>query len=94
MKLYVKINSGAAGLVWVVGFFALLGLVILSERVAGVYAIALTGWTGGLISTLLKNNANNKLDLEAAKSGNGTVVALDQIKLNAESSVPPCVQAK
>lgn len=82
MKLNVKINSGAAGLIFVIGFFAMLGLVAISERIAGVYPVALAGWTGGLISTLLKNNANNKLDLEAAKAGNGTVVALDQIKIN------------
>lgn len=85
MKLYVKINSGAAGLVWVVGFFAMLVGVHFSKAIEGQYITALTGWTGGLISILLKNNSNNKLDLEAAKTGNGTVAALDQIKQNASS---------
>lgn len=86
MKLYVKINSGAAGLVWVVGYFILLAAVALFDKIGPHYPVALAGWTGGLISILLKNNANNKLDLEAAKTGNGTVANLDQIKLNAESS--------
>jgi hypothetical protein len=87
MKLYVKINSGAAGLVWVVGFFAMLALVALSDAIAIVYPVALAGWTGGLISILLKNNSNNKLDLEAAKVGNGTVEALNKVKMNAGA---PC----
>jgi hypothetical protein len=82
MKLYVKINSGAAGLVWVVGFFIMLVLVAVSSAIANQYPVALAGWTGGLVSILLKNNSNNKLDLEAAKTGNGTVAALDQIKIN------------
>jgi len=83
MKLYAKVNSGAAGLIWVGGFFVLLALVALSKDIAAQYPIALTGWTGGLISILFKNNSDNKLDIEEAKVGNGTVEALNQIKLNA-----------
>lgn len=85
MRLYVKINSGAAGLVWVVGFFVMLALVAVSSAIAGQYPVALAGWTGGLVSILLKNNSNNKIDLEAAKVGNGTVDALNKIKQNAST---------
>jgi len=88
MKLYVKINSGAAGLVWVIGFFIMLACVQFSKAIAAQYVTALTGWTGGLVSILLKNNSNNKLDLEAAKTGNGTVENLNVIKQNAEGIKP------
>ena len=87
MKLYVKINSGAAGLVWVVGFFALVACVHLSKSIAAQATMLVTGWTAGLGAILLKNNANNKLDLEAAKVGNGTVEALNKVKMNAGA---PC----
>lgn len=84
MKLYAKINSGAAGIIWVVGFFVLLGLVALSKAIAAQYPIAVVGWTGGLVTILLKKNADNKLDLEAAKSGSSTVDNLDAVKVNAQ----------
>jgi hypothetical protein len=83
MKIEVKINTGGAGMIFVVGFFIILGLVAISPRIAAVYAIAVTGWTGGLVSILMKNHASNKLDVQAASAPNGTVEALNQIKINA-----------
>jgi hypothetical protein len=87
MKLYAKINSGAAGIIWAIGFFVMLGLVAISKAIATQYPIAVAGWTGGLVSILLKNNANNRLDLEAAKSSTDTVENLNAIKKNSEA--PP-----
>lgn len=91
MKLCVKINSGAAGLVWVVGYFILLAMVALFDKIGAQYPVALAGWTGGLVSILLKNNSNNKLDLAAAKAGNGTAEELNKIKISAGGvGVSPC----
>lgn len=67
LKLNISINSGAALVIFVVCFFALLALVAASARVAAVYAIALTGLTGAFGGYLLKRNSNNKIDLEAER---------------------------
>lgn len=88
MKLYAKVNSGAAALIWVVGFFVIVVLIAVSAAIERQCVIILAGWTSGLITILLKNNANNKLDLEAAKATNGTVANLNIIKQNSEA--PPC----
>ena len=88
MKLFAKVNSGAAGLIWVAGYFILLALVAISKEIAAQYAIAITGWTGGLVAVLLKNNASNKLDIEAAKMGEEKVDILNTIKVRANG--PEC----
>jgi hypothetical protein len=87
MQVNVKMDSGATGVFWAIGYFILLACVHFSKAIAAQYPIAIVGWTGGLVSILTKNHANNKLDVQAAVAGNGTVESLNQIKLNAAK---PC----
>jgi hypothetical protein len=68
-KFIVSINSGAALLIYIAGFFILTIMAGLMPAVERVYTVALTGWTGAVSFFWLKRNSNNKITLEADKAG-------------------------
>ncbi len=65
----LAINSGVGLVIWAIGFFILTHMAAHHANVAQLYPVALTGWTGGLISFLFKRNSNNKIRLTAAEKG-------------------------
>lgn len=72
-KFIVSINSGAALLIYVAGFFVLTLMAGLMPAVERIYTVALTGWTGAVSFFWIKRNSNNKIILESEKAGlNGT----------------------
>jgi positive regulator of sigma E activity len=69
IRLDFDINSGAASIIYLVGFF---GILLLSKWISAV-ALNLIGietiWTGGYAGFLVKRGHNNKIELEAEKAG-------------------------
>ncbi len=61
------INTGVGLILWAIGFFILTHMAAHHANVAQLYPVALTGWTGGFVSFLLKRNSNNKIRLAATK---------------------------
>lgn len=89
LKITIVINTGAALLLWAMGFFGMLWMSQHHPAIERLFPVAMGGWTGGLVAILFKQYSNNKLDLEAARSGPVTVANLDVIKAQGGSVYQP-----
>lgn len=71
MDLKITINSGAALLIFALGFFLLVLLAGYCQAIERIFPVALGGWAGAFAGFLVKRNANNKnaISLETVKSG-------------------------
>jgi len=67
VELKISINSGAALLIFVTSFFAMLWMLQHHESVERVFPVALTGLTAAFSGYLYKRNSDNKLSLESEK---------------------------
>lgn len=76
----VKINSGFSLLLFLASFFLLLVGVAYYPAIDKNFIAAGTMLVGAFGGYLKKENSNDKLDLEAAKSGSGVVDSLTVIK--------------
>ena len=83
-NIAININSGAGLILWALGFFGLLWMAQHHPSIQALYPVAVAGWTGGFIAILFKRYSDNKLDLEAARSGVGE--SLGKIKVAASST--------
>ncbi len=81
----LAINTGVGLILWAIGFFILTHMAAHHDNVAQLYPVALTGWTSGFVSFLLKRNSNNKIRLAAAKDG---------LTLEADGGTPPAGEGK
>jgi hypothetical protein len=81
LKIDVNINSGAALALFIPCFFALVVLAAFLPAVERVFAVALAGMVGAFSGYLLKKNADNQKDIEAARGGFGD--ELNKIKVQA-----------
>ena len=68
IKLRSEINSGAALLLYTLSFFALTWMAH-NAAVERLYPVAIGALTGAFGGFLVKRNSNNKIALEADKSG-------------------------
>lgn len=67
IELRVNLNSGAALIIWALGVFGILWMAQVHPSIERLFPVALTGWTGGFGSYLLKRKSNHTIDLEAKK---------------------------
>jgi UPF0716 family protein affecting phage T7 exclusion len=81
LKLDISINSGAALALFVPCFFGLVTLAAFLPAVERIFAVALAGMVGAFSGYLLKKNADNQKDIEAARGGFGD--ELNKIKVQA-----------
>lgn len=80
----ISINSGTALLLFLVAFFGLLWMGH-NQAVERMFPVAIAALVGAFSGYLLKQNADNKLDVEAAKGDLG--VKLNDIKLQARGEL-------
>lgn len=83
INVYFKVvlNSGAALIIWGLGFFGILWMAQHHPAIEGLVPVVLPTWTAGFGGYLVKQNADNKLDVQVAKEGTGD--NLNRIKTQA-----------
>ena len=69
IKFKIEVNSGSALVLFLLAFFALNFQAAAYPAIAELYPVSIGALTGAFAGFLIKRNSNNKISLEAERSG-------------------------